>query len=269
MTDNNKALQNPKAYKSQPWTLYDTVVARSFLLGDTSPDGLAVGSQVPALSSSGEIQFFGQSARTAQNMPWYSNQDLPGQLSYGFRVWQIFLEILFPATTEIASVNPNRYEPPLAATTLGIVPGALKLAEAILNFGTLQMNLGQEQQANFPLTRFGAGGGLSVAGLAGMASINNGWPVGSNVLKLPEPIEMPRTQNMSAKIRLAPEIFQLIGSPAAPGVGAPLAAYDYATTPVNPPVPVSLPQQPFSIRLGLVGQRIKATQYGQLVRTGG
>lgn len=259
-------IENPKAFKSQPWTLYDTVVARSFLMGDGTAAGLAVGSQQPAVSSAGEIQFFGPSARTSQNMPWYSNQDNPGLLSYGLQVWQIYVAIMFPVVYQQATVNPQQASPidPL----LGAIPGVMKLAEAILNFSALHLELGQEQQTQWPLSRFGAGGGLQINGLAGVAQINNGWAVSTNVLKLPEPIEMARTTNMSAKIRIAPEVFGLIGNTTTPGVGSPLLNYNYDTQGDNTAPFASLQQQPFAIQLGLTGRRIKQSQYGQLVRNG-
>ena len=84
-------------------------------------------------------------------------------------------------------------------------------------------------------------------------------------MKLPEPIEMPRTQNLNAKIRIAPELFALIGTPAAPGVGSPLI--DYVLDVVGDQDPtVSLPNPPFAIQIGLVGRRVKDSQYGQVVR---
>jgi hypothetical protein len=137
----------------------------------------------------------------------------------------------------------------------------VKLAEAIINFGVLQMGLGQEEQMSWPCHRFGGGGG--VAQNSSQTSLpSNGIPEGPNVLKLPEPIEMPRTQNLSAKIRLAAEVQALIGTVAAPGVGQPLSPYLYGL--VSTPTVVSLNQPPFAIQLGLVGRRVKKTQYGQI-----
>ena len=249
-----RAPKQPKQFKSQPWVLFDTVVAKSFLLGDTSANGLAVGTQTPAISAAGEITFF-NSGRTQANYPWYTNLDVSGQLAYGFEVWQIYLALLFPAMPDVGNIGYD-----IAGESV-TPPGTVKLAEAIVNFGVLQMTLGQEDQMSWPCHRFGAGGG--VAGTSSQTSTpTNGAPDGANVLKLPEPIEMPRTQNLSAKIRLASEVQALIGSVAAPGVGQPLSPYAYGI--VVTPTVVNLPQAPFAIQLGLVGRRVKKTQYGQI-----
>lgn len=252
--------QNPKAFKSQPWVLFDTVAARSFLMGDTGPDGLAIGSQVPAISASGDIVFFQSGGgRTRTNMPWYTNQDLPGQMAYGLQVWQIYVSIFFP-TMPIGQSN----DPQVVASGNGVNVN-IRLAEAILQYGVLQLNLGQEEQIEWPLTRFGSGGGITTTAFA-TQQVQNSQPQSMNVMKLPEPIEMIRTQNMSAKIRLAPEVFALIGSVAAPGVGLPLMDYEITDASVEPPVVLSRRLPPYAIQLGLVGRRVKATQYGQLVR---
>lgn len=244
---------NPKAFKSQPWVLFDTVVARSFLLGDTT-NGLAIGSQTPAVSSSGEITFF-NSGRTDANYPWYTNLNVSGQLAYGLEVWQLYLHLMLPTMPDVANIGYDITAEPVSP------PGPVKLAEAIINFGVLQMRLGQEDQMSWPCHRFGSGGG--VAQNSSQTSLpSNGVPEGTNVLKLPEPIEMPRTQNLDAKIRLAAEVQALIGTPAAPGVGQPLSPYAYGI--VSTPTVVNLPQPPFAIQLGLVGRRVKKTQYGQI-----
>ena len=105
---------------------------------------------------------------------------------------------------------------------------------------------------------------------AGVAVVvgQNGEQHVSNVLKFPEPISMPRTQNLSAvKLTIAPEARGMIGTPAAPGVGSSLSPYLYGTTPAageDPEVIQTLPQLPFAVQLGLVGRRIKDTQYGQI-----
>jgi hypothetical protein len=259
-------IQNPAAYKSQPWVLFDTIASRSFLLGD--PAGLAIGSQVPAINSNGEIVFFQSSGRTQANMPWFTNLDVAGQLAYGFQVWQIYLNIMFPTMANKASVFQTSIN-----GACGPTPTTVRLAEAILNFGVLSLNLGQENQAEWPLSRFGAGGGLSLASggsgnganIGGHSLASNSAPFAANVMKLPEPIEMGRTQNLSAKIKLAPEIFALIGTPAAPGAGSPLPGYGMEHD-ADGPAFVTVPMQPFAIQLGFVGRRVKNTQYGQLVR---
>jgi len=260
--------QTPGAFKSQPWVLFDTIASKSYLLGDTTSAGLAIGSQVPSLNANGEIVFFQSSGRTRASMPWFTNLDVAGQLAYGLQVWQIYLNIVFPTLPNKASNIQNSTE-----SGVGSVPPTVRLAEAILNFGVLSMNLGQENQAEWPLSRFGAGGGLALStggsgggtGSGGMSLASNSIPATANVMKLPEPIEMGRTQNLSAKIKLAPEIFALIGSPAAPGVGSALPNYKLELD-GDTPVIVSLPMQPFSIQLGFVGRRIKDTQYGLVVR---
>jgi hypothetical protein len=150
----------------------------------------------------------------------------------------------------------------------------VRLAESILNYSVLQLNLGQEDQIEWPLSRFPAGGGLVVSAAtgggvadAGLAATNNGMAQASNVLSLPEPIEMGRTQNLSAKIRLSPDVFAMIGSIAAPGVGAPLSPYLYSITlPGNDAIDAVLSMIPMMVQINLKGRRVKNTQYGQLVR---
>jgi hypothetical protein len=252
----DQAQGQPLAYKGQPWVLFDTIVANSFLLGDTT-NGLAVGSQVPAISSAGEITFFQGGGRTKATMPWYTNMDTSGQLSYGMKVWQIYVLIAFPVMTPNQN---NGYD----VTVNPGVPGPVKLAEAILHFSSLSLDLGQENQVEFPLSRFGAGGGLDVNAGTVAVRASNATPDGANVLKLPEPIMMPRTQNLAAKIRIAPEAFPLIGSVAAPGVGTPMRPYVYGTLIGETVTQQSRAQLPFSIQLGLIGERVKWTQYGQL-----
>ena len=245
----------PGAFKSQPWVLFDTVVARSFLWGDNSANGLAVGTQMPAVDASGQMVFFNAPGRTTVTTPWYTNLDQQSQLSYGMEVWAIYLHIMVPVMTPNQNIG---YDP----TANAGVAGTVKLAEAILNFGVLELELGQENQLRWPLTRFGAGGGLNVNNSSNMAAALNGVPEGSNVMKLAEPISMPRTQNIAAKIRLAAEVQAIMGTPAAPGVGQPLSPYVYGIA--SAPTLVNLTQPPFSVQLGFSGRRIKDTQYGQL-----
>lgn len=251
--------KSPKSFKSQPWVLFDTVVARSFLLGDTT-NGLAVGSQSPAVSSNGEIVFFQGGGRTTANLPWYTNLDVSGQLSYGFEVWQMYLYLAFPMAPPILD---NDFNEPGAAPLITNVPPTVRLAEAIINFGVLEFTLGQENQTRWPLHRFGAGGGLHV-NATGFANVQNSEQQQGNVLALPEPIEMPRTQNLNCKIRLAAEILSLIGTAAAPGVGAALVDVDYTID--GSTTTLTLP--PYAIQLGLKGRRIKHTQYGQIPSAG-
>jgi hypothetical protein len=257
-----QAPQNPKAFKSQPWMLFDTIAAHSFLIGDPSQDAKAVGGDNPAISASGEIVFFQAGGRTRATMPWFTNLDVQGQLAYGLQVWQVALKLAFPAMQNAQNLDPNADDP------VG-VPTTVRLAEAILNYAVLQLNLGQEEQIEWPVTAFGAGGGLSIqggGGEGGISGVNNSQPQSMNVMKLPEPIEMVRTQNLSAKIRLAPQVFEIIGTAAAVGVGAPLAPYTFQINNEEPPDTVSRRLPPYSIELRLIGRRVKATQYGQLVR---
>jgi hypothetical protein len=248
----------PKNFKSQPWVLFDTVAAFSFLRGDTTANGLAIGSQTPAVNMNGEIVFFQGGGRTTANYPWYTNLDVSGQLAYGFEVWQIYLLLAFPVMPFVASVNPN---PPASAPSVPETPTTLRLAESIINFGVLEFELGQENQTRWPLTRFGAGGGLHI-GATFLVNVQNSEQQAGNIMGLPEPIEMPRTQNLSMKIRLAAEVLDLIGTVAAPGVGAPLLNQDFIVDAV--PTTVSRRLPPYAIQLGLKGRRIKNTQYGQI-----
>jgi hypothetical protein len=245
-------------FKVQPWVLYDTVASTTFLLGAATN---AIGGNSPAISSSGEITFFQSPGRTTQQMPWYTNMDQPGSLSYGMTVWQIYLNIMFPTMPLQPNFDPDA---PAMAPTILNVPPTTRLAEAILNFGVFECELGQENQFRWPCTRFGAGSGLKDTS-SQTSKVNNGDENVHNIIQLPEPIKMPRTQAISAKIRLAPEVFALIGTPAVPGVGAPLAtqAYTVAAADIN-----ELQLQPYAIQVGFVGSRTKDTQYG-MVPTGG
>ena len=240
------APQQPGEFKSQPWILFDTVVADSYLLGDNSSAGLAVGTQSPAINANGDMVFFA-SGRTKAQVPWYTNMDIAGQLAYGMEVWQIYLLFGFPAVTPAQN---NGYD---ILANPG-VPPTVKLMEAIMNFGVLDLDLGQEEQTSWPLTRFGAGGGIVASNTAAVVVAQNSEQQSMNVMKLAEAIEMPRTQNMNAKIRIAPEARAMIGSLAAPGVGSPIADYVYNT---DAQTALPLEQLPFLMQLGLVGRRIK------------
>lgn len=248
---------SPKSFKSQPWILFDDVVANSFLLGDTSSDGLAQGTTIPAISANGEMVFFNAPGRNAASTPWFTNLDQQSTLSYGFEVWQIYVLFAFPAFPPTQNIGYD------LSANAG-VPGTVKLMECILNYGVLELQLGQENQAMWPLTRFGAGGGLALGNGLVTTVAQNSIPEGANVMKLPEPIEMPRTQNLYAKIRIPPVVFGMIGTVAAPGVGTKLSPYVYGTAGGETPTEVSLAQPPFKVEIGLVGRRIKDTQYGQL-----
>jgi hypothetical protein len=250
----------PGGFKSQPWVLFDTLAASRFNLGSATP---AIGGSQPVISSSGEMVFFQSAGRTKATMPWYTNIDQPGQLAYGMEVWQIYLRIMFPSKPPIQSLDDGEDDANAGP------PPPVKLAEAILNYGVLELNLGQEEQTVWPLLAFGGGGGLSVNSGVGLCVAQNSNPDSYNVMKLPEPIQMERTQNLSAKIRLANEVFNIIGTDAAPGVGSPLEPYVLTTESGEAPITVSLTQPPYSIQLGLVGRRVKKTQYGQVPNAAG
>ena len=248
-------------FKGQPWIVFDTVAARSFLVGENRPTLFAFGTSGPAITAAGEMVFF-SSGRTQANMPWYTNVDLVGQLSYGFEVWQMYFHIGFPQVPSAETDQPiegSAFEPAYP----------LLLAAAIIDFGVLELNLGQEIQTQWPLHRFGSGGGYASNGGGALQVVQNAIPQGSNVLALPEPIEVPRTQNLDAKIRLAPEILSTIGSPTAFGVGMPLYSPvdgingGWLFQCPNLKQPVNLPFPPYTVQLGLIGRRVKKTQYGQ------
>ena len=280
--------------KTQPWVVYDTVVSPSFLLGDTRQGYLANGTQGPAITENGEMHFMTSGGRSRSNAPWYTNLELNGQLAYNFEAWQVYVFFAFPPMLSIPSNvsnpwgSPSNEAPvlleeksekkrtPLAsvmAASGGFQPGiapTILLMHAILNFGVLELNLGQENQFQWPLHRFGAGGGMTVNGLGALAqAAQNAMPDGANMMKLPEPVEIPKNQNLDAKIRLAPEVRALIGNMEAPGVGTPLMPYEYTfADPIDPKAPlrtVKLKQAPYGIQLGLVGRRAKNVQYGQTV----
>lgn len=245
-------------FKSQPWVVFDTVSAPSFLLGENRPELFAVGTNGPAITNSGQINFF-DTGRTEPRFPWYTSLELVGQLSYGFKCWQAFLHFGFPQVPDRTSTDPNStdvFPAPLAVS----LPAYL--AATIINFGVMQMDLGQEEQMSFPVSRFGAGGGFMATGAAGVSVIQNSIPNQTNVLKLPEPVEIARTQNINARIRIAPEVFPTIGTVLLPGVGVPLVPGSYTYN--SKKGEVNLDWGNYTIQFGLIGERIKKTQYGQV-----
>ena len=247
-------IQSLEKFKSQPWVLFDTVASTSFLVGDVGTP--AAGQNTPAISAAGEIDFFQSSNRLAASMPWYTNMDKPAQLSYGMEVWAIYIALLFPKVPVTASFG-DRGSLVSAADLIG--PSSVQvLGAAIVNFGVLSIRLGQEPQCDWPIHKFPQGGGYE--GSAGVDSISNAIPAGANICRLPEPIEMPNTQNISAKIQLSPEAMRTIGNPLAVGVGGQLDPYVAVTS----GSPISVDYPPYAIQLGLVGRRIKDTQYGQI-----
>lgn len=241
-------------YKSQPWLVFDTIASSSFLVGDNSTP--AFGQSTPAISAAGEIDFFQSANRLAASMPWYTNMDKPAQLSYGMEVWAIYLALLFPKVPSTASFGDGASV--VSAADLFGPSSVQVLAAAILNFGALTLKLGQEPQCDWSLNKFPAGGGYE--GGAGVDAISNAIPAGANVCRLPEPIEMSNTQNISAKIQLSPEAMATIGNPLAVGAGGPLDPYIAQTS----GQPISVDYPPYAIQFGLVGRRIKDTQYGQI-----
>lgn len=241
----------PGVFKGQPWLIFDTVVSPSFLLGD--PNGLAIGTQIPAISASGEMVFL-SAGRTRSAVPQYTNMDINGQLSYGMNVWQIYLRLFMPIVT------PNQNTGFDHEIDAGVAPTE-KLAESIINFGILELDLGQEEQVAFPCCDFKAAGGLVISNSIASASVQNSIPQDANILKLAEPIQCPRTQNITAKIRVAPEARAMIGTVAAPGVGSARAPYVFS---VDAETQVELEELPYGVQLGLVGQRLKKSQYGQV-----
>ncbi len=256
-------------FKSQPWVVFDTVVAKSYLLGDTSADGLAVGSQTPAINSNGEMVFF-SAGRTEPQVPWYTNVQLNGQLAYGFEVWGAYLLFGFPP---VIQWNSNSLDPDVVVNAQQEgVPPALLLTHALLNFSILKMNLGQENQFNWPSTRFGAGGGLTTSGNLINPLAQNSLPQRANVMTFPEPIEIPRTQPLDVKLQVAPEARNLIGTPTAPGVGLAFTLYHMEGNILDDPGPpptyltddLYLEMTPYSMQFGYIGRRIKHTQYGQV-----
>jgi len=251
--------------KKQPWCLFDTVVAKSFLLGDTRPDiGLALGSPNPAITKKGEILFLTASGRNKSNNPELTNMDTGGQMSYGLELWGIYILFGMPIVPPIQNTG---HDPDLNPG----VSGPIKLVESIVNFGLFELDVGQEPQLVIPVERVGAGGGVHVTQNIANNMAQNSQPSAENFLRLPEPIYFPRTQVLAAKISLDPVVHDLIGyaPPGAQGVGSPLDKYKYTywTYPEDEePVQhdMELPQNPFMIRVGLMGNRVREVQYGQL-----
>jgi hypothetical protein len=245
----------PSSYKSQPWVLFDTVASTDFTLGSATN---AIGATTPAVSSNGQIMWFNSPGRTKSSMPWYTNLDTQGRLSYGMEVWQIYLRIMFPAMPLTASYSPNVAA---AVPNTLVPPPTTRLAEAILNYSVLSFELGQENQWSWPTSQFTAGGGI-IDSSSSTSMVQNGVQVQTNVMKLPEAIEMPNTQNLNALLTLAPEVRNLIGTGtgASGGVGSPLgtAAYTVANAQTN-----NLTLAPYALQLGFVGRRVKNVQYGQ------
>lgn len=249
--------------KKQPWVIFDTIIARSLLLGDKRHDiGLAEGTQQPAMTAKGEMLFLTASGRNKANNPEQTNLDVGGQMAYGLELWGVYILLGLPVLPPIQNTG---HDPDLNP---GVAP-TIKLAEAIVNAGLFILSVGQEPQLEIPVERVGAGGGLHVTSNIALNQAQNSRPDAQNFLRLPEPIFFPRTQVLSAKISIDPTFHEMIGSVAAPGVGSPLDPYRFSywtglDTPAEEQHNVSLPQNPYLIRVGLVGNRVKETQYGAL-----
>lgn len=241
-------------YKGQPWVVFDTVASVDYSVGSAVN---AYGSNLPAITGQGEMIFFA-AGRNRASFPQLTNMDQNGQLSYGFEVHACAIEIQFPSYTAIQSIDPA-FSSAAAVGQAGTVPPTLKLAELLINWSVVELDLGQEEQLAWPLSSFGNAGGLWSSGTSPVVA-QNGFPDINCMMSLPEPIEMPRTQNMSAKIRISPIVFPIIGVPTALGVGQPLAPYKLATA-VTPTFS-SLPQPPYAVKFKLIGERIKDAQYG-------
>jgi len=239
-------------FKSQPWFVHDAVVAFSFLLGDDLPATKAIGTAGPAITEDGEMLFFAE-GRLQNRLPWYTSLQQQGTLSYGFQCWGMSISLMLPPVMPTPS-STSPWEN-TAATS-----GMAQLANAIVHYGVMLMELGQEQQMSWPVYRFGAAGGVYQGSSTDGANLQNGFPTSANYLGLPEPIDIPRTQPLSAKIRLAVEVRALIGSVTNPGVGSPLGDYTYETEKGA----LDLKPAPFGVRFTLAGRRIKKTSYGQL-----
>jgi hypothetical protein len=247
-TDAEKQAADLKNFKTQPWILFDTIVSTDFRPGSATD---AVGSSNPAISQQNTIVFFQGSGRTKASMPWYTNLDMPGQLSYGLEVWQIYFALKNPR------VPATMTQGQIAAADVG--PSSVMMLEStLLQFGELEVELGQENQMKWPLSRFGAGGGVYSSGLiAGVGT--NARQDAVNTLDLAEPIQMPRTQNFNAVIRIAPE-----AAPVLQALGGPLPSLKLWNESLDVPADITVPQLPYSIELGFIGKRVKKTQYGQI-----
>lgn len=240
------------AFKGQPWVLYDTVASSDFRIG--SPVN-ALGAPSPAINGQGEMNFFNTPSRNRANWPQLTNLDTPGTMSYGLKCYAIGVELRFPTLYSLQSTkgNPHGLTP---APTVGPSQGQ-RLAEALLNWSTLQVIYGQEPQFEYPLTSFSNAGAL-FSSTSVLNSQQNGLPAIDVALTLPEPIEMGRTQVITAKVVVAPFMFELIGQGADIGVGMPRYGYSLADDETT----TLLPENPWALTVKLMGERTKLTQYG-------
>ena len=243
-------------FKSQPWIVFDTVASRSYLLGENRSDFFAFGTAGPAITQAGEMLFFSAVPREPVS-PWYTSTELVGQLSYGFEAWQVYVAFNMPPF-------PGRADGEPADGGFGERSPVSALTQTIINFSVLQLTLGQEEQMSWPLIRFGSGGGFFMTGGVGASSVQNGWPQEGNVIALPDPVMIARTQNIDAKILIAPEAQPIIGTNALPGVGTNLGNITIQIDDLVVPTTAEVPELPFTTQVGLIGKRVKKTQYGQV-----
>lgn len=259
MTPAQVAALGAQGFKSQAWMLYDTVASQSFLIGGVEPNlgqVNALGTSGPAVNRQGELNYF-DAGRTRNNPGVaYTNMDSNSTLAYGMEVWAIYCTVLFPSLRSLLDDGGGGLVVPF--------PRAVRLAEAIINHAVIAVRLGQEfDQVLAPSHKFGSGGAF-VSGSDLVANPINGLPGRQNVMVLPEPIEMPRTQNLSVKQTLSPEAIAFLGNAAAPGVG--LSLPPVTTTFLDGggnAVAIDVPELPYAVQIGLIGKRIKHTQYGQ------
>jgi len=239
------------SFKGQPWVLFDTIASSDFTVGSDTP---ALGSDGPAINSDGTMLFF-NGGRNKKKNPNLTNLDVNGQLSYGFNCWAIAIELIMPQYITTRALSE-------AWTIATGTPPTVKLAEALLNFGIVTFDLGQEEQGFFPASAFGNGGAL-YNNMIATGAAQNGVPDIRNIMTLPEPIAMGRTQNFSVTLQVASFMFDLIGKVGALGVGQPLSEYVLQVDDADPtPAVESLPQPPYAIKCKLIGERVKLTQYG-------
>jgi hypothetical protein len=187
-------------------------------------------------------------------MPWFTNLDVPGQLAYGLEVWQIYFALLNPRVPPLMQQGQITSPSDVGPSTV------MQFESTLLQFGELEVELGQENQMKWPLSRFGQGGGVYNSSLVNGAGTNSRQDA-ANVLNLAEPIQMPRTQNFNAVIRIAPE-----AGPILTALGGPLPSLKLWNESLDTPGDITVPQLPYALQIGFVGRRIKKTQYGQIAR---
>lgn len=247
-----------QGFKGQPWLLYDTIAASSYLLGGIEPNigqVFAIGTNGPAITQQGTMGFFDQGRTRSNPGVFYTNMDQQATLAYGMEVWAIYLSVMVPTI--------RLWEDDGAGGFASVFHRVTKLAEALLHFGAMHVRLGQEfDQILAPNSKFGGAGHLVSSDL--LANPINGLPHRQHTMVLPEPIEMPRTQNLSVEIELAPEAQTLIGTSTAPGVGLSMPRIGETLVDAGGNnVAIDVADLPYATQVGLIGRRIKHTQYGQ------